>query len=59
MMGQIKKLGNRYYIYLNNEGTLERLKVRPSGFRILLWHFRNAFRKFKSVNETKRFLGID
>lgn len=55
MTGEIKEIGNTIYVVVNETGTLEVL-TRPKWYRVLLWHFRNFFKPFKSVQETKDFL---
>jgi hypothetical protein len=57
MTGEIKEIGNTTYVVVNETGTLEIL-THPKWYRVLLWHFRNFFKPFKSVQETKEFLRL-
>lgn len=57
IVGEVKKMGKNYYICLNEKGTLEKIRSFDSK-RVLLWHFRNFFKPFKSIQETKEFLKI-
>lgn len=57
MTGEIKEIGNTTYVVINETGTLEILN-HPKWYRVLLWHFRNFFKPFKSVQETKEFLRL-
>ena len=57
IVGEIIEMKTQVYICVNEQGTLERLQ-KVSQIRILLWHFRNFFKPFKSVRETKDFLRI-
>lgn len=57
IVGEIVEMQTQVYICVNEQGTLEHLQqVNP--VRLLLWHFRNFFKPFKSVRETKDFLRI-
>lgn len=58
IVGQVVKMGKKHYVCVNEQGTLEKITyVYPK--RVLLWHFRNFFKPFKSVQETKDFLRIE
>lgn len=57
IVGEIVEMKTQVYICVNEQGTLEHLQ-KVSQIRILLWHFRNFFKPFKSVRETKDFLRI-
>ena len=56
--GQVKYMSGRYYVVVNEKGTMERL-TPPHWSRVLLWHFVHVFRPFRSVEETKRFLRVE
>lgn len=54
-VGSIVKHHNCIYVVVHKNGTLEKLS-KPRWFRILCWEFRNIFKPFKAVQETKDFL---